>query len=399
MRTPVAGSIAGIIAALTCTTAVGEIWQLDNFFDSQKEETQVTQTAAATSTMDPQLTESDNLSVNTDSVSDDDTTGTQSRRFYAGGAIGLTQLRPETENTGFRVSDDSDAGVKVLGGIQWNEKLFFETSFNLLGSSQVAFNNQTAEIDYQVFSFDALYKLPQFLPEKFSTFGILGLTALDTDSDVPVEQEANIQVKAGVALEYMLQNDWAVRSTMEKFSGDTAFVSAGIVKYIGDQDEAPKEPAFDLAQTAPVADIDSDGDGVFDRYDACPGTRLGLSVDARGCGIFNRSFSNITFETNSTRLTREARAVIDELALELKKVPHLLVEVQAHTDNVGTASYNVWLSNKRAEAIIDYLRRHNIPADRLQPRGFGETNPIASNDTEFGRSENRRAEFRVLTEK
>lgn len=317
-------------------------------------------------------------------------------QVYGGGALGASRLSPETDNTGYRVSDDSDAGYKFFGGIRINERIQFETSFNRLGEAQVAFNSgAAAAIDYDVFSFDMLYRLPEFIDVPFHTFGILGLTALDNDSTVRVEKAATVQLKAGVALEYPMRNDWALRGTVEKFSGDTAFFSAGVVRYIG-EDERPQP--FDLAGLSDVSApaVDSDGDGVPDISDRCPDTMAGLKVDADGCGIFNRSFTSITFKTNSTELTGQARGVLDGLALELKKVPHISVEVQAHTDDVGTASYNVWLSTKRAEAIITYLVDRGVSGKRLTPKGYGETQPVATNDTTEGRALNRRAQFHII---
>jgi outer membrane protein OmpA-like peptidoglycan-associated protein len=392
---PLKAPIAGLVAALSCSAAVGEIWQLENINKPKAEKNASAQSAAAANQTTPE--QSDTKSKRKSML--------DGKRFYVGGAIGVSRLEPETEGTGYDVSDKNDAGIKILGGIQATERLLLEASYSDLGASEVTSATQVADIDYRVFSFDALYKLPEFLPENFSAFGILGLTGLDTKSDAPEEEENTVQIKAGVAVEYAMREDWAVRSTLEKFSGDAAFLSAGLIKYFGGEKDST--PIVAAAPTpapvpAPVRSLpptaDSDNDGVPDHLDACPDTLPGLSVDERGCGIFNRSFSNINFELNSTKLTTDSRTVLDDLALELKKVPHLTVEVQAHTDNIGTATYNVWLSNKRAEAIMEYLIvEHNIPAARLQPRGYGETHPIASNDDEYGRSQNRRAEFRIIS--
>lgn len=322
-------------------------------------------------------------------------------QVYGGGALGISKLSPETNNTGYSVTDDSDAGYKVFGGVRISERIQFETSFNRLGSSQVAFNTgQAAAIDYDVFSFDVLYRLPEIVDVPFHSFGILGLTALDNDSTVRVEKDAAVQIKSGVALEYPMKNEWALRGTVEKFSGDTAFFSAGVVKYFGEEDRnAGLKIASALTSAISNAgntSLDSDGDGVPDNLDKCPDTLPGLKVDKDGCGIFNRTFSSITFKNNSTELTTQARGVLDGLALELKKVPRITVEVQAHTDDIGTGSYNVWLSTKRAEAIISYLVTRGIADKRLKPRGYGETKPVASNNTDEGRAQNRRAEFHII---
>jgi OOP family OmpA-OmpF porin len=135
----------------------------------------------------------------------------------------------------------------------------------------------------------------------------------------------------------------------------------------------------------------------MDDQDACPNTLPNLQVDNRGCSIvFDYSFPDINFEFNSTKLTYGAQRKLDEIVVELKKVGNRKVEVQAHTDSKGTDTYNIWLSNKRAESIVTYLVKQGIPYAHLIARGYGETMPIADNNTDSGRAQNRRAEFKLL---
>jgi OmpA-OmpF porin, OOP family len=75
--------------------------------------------------------------------------------------------------------------------------------------------------------------------------------------------------------------------------------------------------------------------------------------------------------------------------------PELLVEINAHTDNIGSDQFNQHLSDERANSVVKYLVSIGIETARLIPQGFGETNPVAPNDTEEGRALNRRVEFRL----
>jgi outer membrane protein OmpA-like peptidoglycan-associated protein len=77
----------------------------------------------------------------------------------------------------------------------------------------------------------------------------------------------------------------------------------------------------------------------------------------------------------------------------LKANPELKLEVQGHTDNQGNDDYNLKLSQKRAETVAAYLQLFGIDSGRLTPKGFGETKPVATNDTEDGRTRNRRVEL------
>ena len=141
---------------------------------------------------------------------------------------------------------------------------------------------------------------------------------------------------------------------------------------------------------------DSDGDGVNDIRDGCPNTPEGARVDEAGCAMFEGVLQGVNFEYNSSRLTGSAKQILDEVAAELQGYPTVKIEVQAHTDSDGSASYNQWLSERRAQSVIDYLGQLGISTARLIPMGYGETKPIADNSTEDGKARNRRVEFQVL---
>jgi len=76
--------------------------------------------------------------------------------------------------------------------------------------------------------------------------------------------------------------------------------------------------------------------------------------------------------------------------------PSLRIEISGHTDNVGSASYNQKLSESRAKAVVDYLLKKGVDASRLEYKGYGFEQPVASNKTEEGRQQNRRTEFKIL---
>ncbi|MCK5656345.1 MAG: OmpA family protein, partial [Deltaproteobacteria bacterium] len=92
----------------------------------------------------------------------------------------------------------------------------------------------------------------------------------------------------------------------------------------------------------------------------------------------------------------EAYPLLDEVASILEKNPEMEVEVQGHTDNTGSATYNQWLSEKRAQKVKDYLVSKGIDSSRLEAKGYGLTQPVASNATEEGRAQNRRVELKRL---
>lgn len=105
---------------------------------------------------------------------------------------------------------------------------------------------------------------------------------------------------------------------------------------------------------------------------------------------------NVFFDSNSVVLKEQSRVELDKVADFLSLNPTVSVELQGHTDNVGTAAFNVDLSSKRAKAVADYLVTKGIAPQRLQYRGYGLTQPVADNTTEEGRALNRRTEMKVV---
>ncbi len=156
--------------------------------------------------------------------------------------------------------------------------------------------------------------------------------------------------------------------------------------------------------------VDSDGDGVPDDQDRCPETPLGEAVDANGCPkakpVATKSaqvtetgswiYKDIKFETGKWDLKSGSYAVLDEIANWLQSNPELVVEIQGHTDNIGSRDFNIILSQKRAQAVAAYLKSRGIDAVRMTPQGYGSTQPIADNNTVDGRSKNRRVEIKPI---
>jgi outer membrane protein OmpA-like peptidoglycan-associated protein len=104
---------------------------------------------------------------------------------------------------------------------------------------------------------------------------------------------------------------------------------------------------------------------------------------------------NILFETNSDRLDDLSELLVAEFAEFLSGNPHLKVQIQGHTDNIGDAAANLNLSTRRAKRVTDTLYGYGIDASRLSSKGYGESRPVASNETEQGRAKNRRTVFVV----
>jgi outer membrane protein OmpA-like peptidoglycan-associated protein len=157
---------------------------------------------------------------------------------------------------------------------------------------------------------------------------------------------------------------------------------------------AKPKPAPVVA-AAPAKCPDSDHDGVCDATDQCPNTPAGARVGTSGCDC--DYVLTLDFPFNSAELHADDKAKIDAIIPVLKnpKVAFIAGEVDGYTDNTGEAAYNVGLSKRRAQAVVDYVKSQGVNlGDRFVVNGYGEAYPVASNDTKEGRAQNRRVVLR-----
>lgn len=147
---------------------------------------------------------------------------------------------------------------------------------------------------------------------------------------------------------------------------------------------------------------DSDGDGFNDKEDACPNeaaprSRNGCPViEASDQKILDNAVNNIHFEFASATLKPISIPVLDQVKSVLDKYPTKKLSITGHTDNVGNENTNMVLSERRANACLQYLVSKGINTSRIMAKGMGETQPIADNNTEPGRALNRRVEFVIV---
>ena len=120
------------------------------------------------------------------------------------------------------------------------------------------------------------------------------------------------------------------------------------------------------------------------------------AVRREGEGIVINFSDKVLFATNESTLNESARASLDKLAKILVDYPDTEINIIGHTDSQGADDYNQMLSQRRAEAVSDYLVTKNVTAGRLVKMGKGENDPLADNSTEEGRAQNRRVEFVIV---
>jgi outer membrane protein OmpA-like peptidoglycan-associated protein len=149
-----------------------------------------------------------------------------------------------------------------------------------------------------------------------------------------------------------------------------AAVGGGTGAVIGNKMD---KQARQISEAVPGAEVERVGEGIH----------MVLKEDA------------IRFDLNKSTLTNQAKANLDKLVPVFKEYADTNIDIYGYTDSTGQAEYNLKLSRERAESVKSYLKTKGLLADRMKTTGLGVADPIASNDTDEGRSQNRRVEFAI----
>lgn len=183
------------------------------------------------------------------------------------------------------------------------------------------------------------------------------------------------------------------------------------------QTDFPNDPGCTAADDGDETDPaqcsdgkDNDGDGLIDfpsdkgcsaaddndEVDPCKTPAPGEVISLKGCGTGDIIvLKGVNFEFDQSRLTANAKTILDGVATELAAYPEIKIELGGHTDAKGSDEYNQALSEKRAAAVVSYLRKKGVAGDRMTSAGYGESKPVADNETDEGRELNRRVELKV----
>jgi outer membrane protein OmpA-like peptidoglycan-associated protein len=134
--------------------------------------------------------------------------------------------------------------------------------------------------------------------------------------------------------------------------------------------------------------VNSNGDSVESNYSN--------NVTKTNRGLMMTFDSDLLFPINSSYLTEKAKVALQEFVTLAKEKPQAFIQVDGHTDATGTADYNQWLSEKRAASVKTYLQSLGVSGSRIETKGYGQVQPVASNQTKEGRQQNRRVEITIL---
>ncbi|MGK0445226.1 MAG: outer membrane protein OmpA-like peptidoglycan-associated protein [Bermanella sp.] len=338
--------------------------------------------------------------------------------LYVGAGVGQSELDPQVSNTAYSVDDHSQKAWKLTGGWDWNDYISVEAYYSNLGRVDLS---QGAEIEYRMFGGDAILHYWARGGERsngsVAIYAKAGLNHMSNKGyNVNYESDYKYQLFGGVGAEWYLPNDFSARLEIESYDIDASLISLNLVKRFGLKPSKKALPplvdtpaiqeefivmveALPATAAGPVI-VDSDLDGVTDELDQCANTPVGVSVNDVGCAMYMGEIgdviSNVQFEFNSAELLVSSEKNLNVVADLLTTYKLVKLEIHAHTDSMGAATYNKRLSQNRADAVVKFLQQKSIAKDRMIPKGFGEDKPVADNKTEEGRAKNRRVDFVVI---
>lgn len=197
----------------------------------------------------------------------------------------------------------------------------------------------------------------------------------------------------------LIGNDPQGAKNLEQMAGATNCGLATTADFLASADNmadfvkqvflTPAPAPMPIAKPTEQPIMDSDGDGVPDHLDKCPGTPKGAPVNEEGCWIIGK----IHFDFDQAVIRPDAKPVLNEITTVMLKNSNLNMDIKGFTDNIGSMIYNQRLSERRAEAAKNHLVNQGIEKGRFTINGFSYTMPISPNDTPEGRAMNRRVEF------
>lgn len=311
-------------------------------------------------------------------------------RFYI--APGIQWMDFDSDRGG-----DDDTGYSVGLGYGLTDNWAAEFNF-----ASIKFDGLVGRDRLRSYRLDALYSLDNSIGS-FSPYFVGGIGHNEFRR---TGEDTNLNVGAG--LNYRINDNVAWRTAARTYYGFDNHtydfgIDTAVVFYLGSgADSARVEPSPAPSSPAPVAIVDSDGDGVPDDRDECPNTPRNYAVDDRGCPILIEEVSRIElavqFEFDADEVRPQFYDDIRRVADFLNENDDVIATLEGHTCNMGDADYNQQLSERRANAVRQTLiDRFNVSPSRIRATGFGEAQPVASNDTVEGRQRNRRVESSMST--
>ncbi|MBE8578072.1 OmpA family protein [Vibrio sp. OPT18] len=309
---------------------------------------------------------------------------------YVGAKVGMGWL--DSACVSDEKCDDDSIGAGIYSGYNFSEKFGIELSSDFLGDYKTSFPagpglNANFSDPLIAISLTPMYRLP--VQQEFDVFFKAGPAYISHGG------EDDVVLTAGIGVEKQLSPDWALRVEYQYFDNfednyiqdlNSNLLSVGVSYNFGTGSTTASAAA---ATASAVAVTQAPSEQITETAEIEEKTTV-IVTQAQ-----TESYSQEMFATNSTELSTDGKIALMPLVEVLKDHPQSSVDVVGHTDSTGSAEYNMMISKKRAAAVAAYIEEQGIEADRISASGEGEENPIASNDTEEGRAQNRRVDATI----
>ncbi len=342
--------------------------------------------------------------------------------WFASIGLGLSRINPQGESNGWHTVDEYSGGYKLALGYQFKPHWFAELAYTDAGSAKLGNYNpavtDTPGMTYRIPSLFTGYWLRA--PEKdFNVYGKLGIGIISnkvTDNRVPFERNSSAQIALGLGLQWRFDKSWFIRIEFDSYDRDARYLGASIGRYFGGYKNQVLEKPIQViepevfantigenipVETHPMESIEEENEVL----ETAPALLINVTIEPTEewvakavivCEQLVERAESVQFKVNSAQLTESAMLVLTEVSLFLLQTPEIEFEIQGHTDNLGSSFLNQRLSQQRAEAVKDFFLETGVSPERLTAVGYGEINPVASNDTIEGRQTNRRVVFNVV---
>ena len=265
-------------------------------------------------------------------------------------------------------------------------------------ASGAKYKNTGLKTDIYRYSVNAIKEYA--IAPKFDLYGLVGLGYKDVQHSYKKNQDSMF-ANYGVGAKYKMFEQFWLKADVKhainfKHGTSEVLYTLGFTVPFGKR--APKEvvtaPVEDVVvvqeEVIVVVDNDYDKDGVTNDKDLCPNTPIGVKVDANGCPKVVTLEVNFAF--NSFEIAEKYMPEIRKAGDFLMKNPDYSAVLKGYTDSIGTDAYNMVLSERRAQSVMQALEVLGVNPDQLKAIGYGKSDPIATNETSEGRAQNRRVD-------
>lgn len=353
---------------------------------------------------------------------------------------GVSRLSPETEGSGFTLDKDQSSAVSAYFSLDVTPIISADIAFTDLGEAELS---QNEIIGYQAISIGATAyilgeKEASYRSEGASTYLRFGLSAIENDSGIDLNESDNVALWLGLGLQYPMSPSWGFRAELSSFDGDAQALMAGVFWRIGaSTDEEPLEdpvaipnpldgtdeptesartlpteevtpdvptpqpgpevleqPAIMAPKTAPVQaevteaapvqpqpEVDlptppAQQPETVDVEKACPPAAAAVIPESNDCLLLNSVVTGLNFVGNTATMTSLGALSLDRVVAALKDYPSLTVEIRVHTQSLGDAQEEAQLSAERAKSVARYLVQNGVPVRQLTAKAFGAKQPF-----------------------